>query len=248
MLDQTRSLPSKRLVGAFAIAVLASVILGLVPWGRTIIYPFALVATWAHEMGHGIGALVTGNGFEELELYSSLGGQALISGADGWSQVVVSAAGLLGPAIVGAAVMVAGSRAESAPYVLAAVASAILLSALFWVRNLFGFVAMVIIGVLIAASARFAPTIVRIGVAQLLAVQMALAAWSSRDYLFIAGFERDGWHPSDTQKIADELWLPYWFWGGLVGGLSIVIAVWAFWFAWIRPFSGDQEIQANPAF
>ena len=135
-----------RMMAAFAAAVVISIVIGLVPYARTIIYPFALFATWAHEMGHGIGGLITGNEFVDLEVYRNLGGQA-----------------------------------------------------------------------------------------QLLAIQLALSAWSTRDYLFIKGFERNGFQNSDTQNIAEELFLPYWFWGGLLGGLSIVILCWAFWVAWIRP-------------
>lgn len=227
-----------RLLIVFGVAIVASVGLGMVPWGGNIIYPFRVFATWAHEMGHGVGALITGNSFEELEIYSSLGGQALIGGADGMSQVIVSSLGLIGPAVLGAVVMVAGSRVTTAPYVLGALAVSVAISALVWIRNGFGFFAMVAIAVALGLIARFGPPVLRVAVAQLLAVQMALAAWSSRDYLFTKGFERDGRSfDSDTQNIADELFLPYWFWGGLLGGVSLLVLVWAFWFAWLRPLA-----------
>jgi len=226
----------------FALAVVVSIVLGTFTWGGRIIYPFRLFATWAHEMGHGVGGLLTGNGFKELELYRSLGGQALVGASGGFSQVFVSSLGLVGPAILGAIVMIAGSRAQTAPYVLGALAAVVTVSALIWIRNPFGFFAMLAIAAGLAVFARFAPPIGRVAMAQLLAVQLALSAWSSRDYLFIKGFERDGqFFDSDTQNIADEWLLPYWFWGGLLGGLSIVILVWAFWVAWLRPFAASTE-------
>jgi len=226
----------RQLVTVFGAAVIISVALGLVPGGGLLIYPFRLFATWAHEMGHGLAALATGNRFEELELYSSLGGRALIGGADGISGVIVSTGGLLGPAALGAVVMISGSRVRTAPYVLGALAIAMIGSALIWIRNPFGFFAILAGGTVLGLVTSFAPPIFRISISQLLAVQLALASWSSRDYLFISGFERDGRVlASDTQNIADELFLPYWFWGGLIGGLSIVILGWAFWFAWLRP-------------
>jgi len=229
-------LTRSQLLGAFGLAIVGSVALGMVSWGGKVIYPFRLFATWAHEMGHGIGGLITGNSFQELEIYRSLGGQALVGGADGFSQVIVSALGLVGPAIVGAIVMVAGSRVATAPYVLSALAGAVVVSAAIWIRNGFGFFAMVAIAVALGLVARFGTPLIRVMVAQLLAVQMALASWSSRDYLFISGFERDGrTFDSDTQNIADELFLPYWFWGGLLGGVSILVLLWAFWIAWLRP-------------
>lgn len=225
-------------MGVFAVAIVASIGLGFFSWGGKIIYPFRLIATWAHEMGHGIGGLITGNSFNRLEIFKSLGGQAFIGGADGFSQVIVSSLGLIGPAIVGAIVMVAGSRVSTAPYVLSVLAAVVALSVALWVRNLFGVLALLAIAVVLGVIAKWGSPIVRIGVAQLLAVQMALAAWSSRDYLFIDGFERDGRRvDSDTQNIADELFLPYWFWGGLLGGVSILLIGWAFWFAWLRPLA-----------
>jgi hypothetical protein len=231
-------LSRERLLVVFGVAIAASLGLGLVSWGGKIIYPFRVFATWAHEMGHGVGALITGNSFEELEIYRSLGGQALIGGADGMSQVIVSSFGLIGPAVLGAVVMIAGSRVATAPYVLGALAVTVAISALVWIRNGFGFFAMLAIAAALGLIARFGPPVLRVGVSQLLAVQMALAAWSSRDYLFSKGFERAGrLFDSDTQNIADELFLPYWFWGGLLGGVSLLVLVWAFWFAWLRPLA-----------
>lgn len=223
------------MVASFAAAAVLSVVLGYVPYGRNIIYPFALLATWAHEMGHGLGALLTGNSFLELELYRSLGGQATTSGADGWEQVVVSSAGLLGPAIAGAIVMIAGSRARTAPVVLGVVGVCVLLSVVFWIRNLFGVIAMTAIGAVLVVLARYAPALARVVLAQVIAVQMALSAWSSRDYLFVEGFERNGYQRSDTGAIEDVLVLPHWIWGGLIGAMSIGILVAAFRFAWLRP-------------
>jgi len=236
------TLSRQQLLTVFGVAVAASIGLGMVSWGGNVIYPFRLFATWAHEMGHGITGILTGNSFRELEIYRSLGGQASIAGAEGLSQVLVSAGGLIGPALLGALVMIAGSRARTAPYVLGALALSMVVSALIWIRNPFGFFSILGGGIVLGLAARFAPPIFRIALSQLLAVQLALASWSSRDYLFIKGFERDGRTlDSDTQNIADELFLPYWFWGGLIGALSVVILVWAFWVAWLRPLDRGQS-------
>lgn len=225
-----------QLLRVFGAAVALSVVLGFVPGGGYVIYPFRLFATWAHEMGHGVGAILTGNDFDRLELYRDLGGVAFVGGADGVSQVIVSSLGLVGPAILGALVMIAGSRPSSARYVLGALTAAVVISLVFFVRNAFGFVFMTAIAVVFALAARFASPLIRVALTQLVAVQLALSAWSSRDYLFISGFDRDGQRfDSDTQNIADEWFLPYWFWGALLGGLSIAILAVAFWVAWLRP-------------
>ena len=132
--------------------------------------------------------------------------------------------------------MLAGARERLAPHVLTALAMVLIASAFVWVRNVFGFVALVTLGILIALGARFLPFFWSVVLAQIIAVQMALASWSSREYLFMDGFDRDGQRiASDTQRIADEWFLPYWFWGGLLGGASIAVLAWAFWRAWLHP-------------
>lgn len=237
------TLTRPQLLKVFGVAVAISLLLGLVPGGGYVVYPFRLFATWAHEMGHGVGAIITGNDFDRLELYRNLGGVAFIGGADGLSQVIVSSLGLVGPAIVGAVVMIVGSRTRTAHYALAGLTLAVTISLVFYVRNAFGFVAMSAIALFLGLVARYGSPWMRVALAQLLAVQMALSAWSSRDYLFISGFDRGGQRfDSDTQNIADEWFLPYWFWGGVLGAMSVAILAIAFWVAWLRPpKAGDHE-------
>lgn len=226
----------------FGLAAVISIGLAYVPWGRNVIYPFALLATWAHEMGHGIGALVTGHRFVELEVYSNLGGVAITGDPDGLAQIIVSGLGLVGPALLGAVAMILGARQRTAPYVLGAISAVIVVSSALWVRNVFGFFAMLAIAGVLALVAKFGSPVIRVVATQLVAIQLGLSAWSNRDYLFISGFERDGQRfDSDTQQIANELFLPFWFWGALLGGLSILIVVWAFWVAWLRPISAERS-------
>src|SRR4051812_46612188 len=89
--------------GALLLALGASVIIGsFIPFGRLLLYPFTLMATWVHEMGHGVGALISGGRFEYLDVFADASGLAHVlhaPGADGF----VCAAGLLAPPIVGAA-------------------------------------------------------------------------------------------------------------------------------------------------
>lgn len=95
---------------------------------------------------------------------------------------------------------------------------------------------MLAIGLVLAGIAFFAPAIVRIVVAGFIGVQFCLASWADRHYMFTKNFERDGLtRNSDTQNIAENLLLPYWFWGALILVASILIMSFSFWRAWIRP-------------
>ena len=221
----------------FWVAVLVSVVLPRIPFGRNLLYPFALLGTWAHEMGHGLVGLVVGGGFERLEIYRDLGGVAFIGGVGSLAGVLVSAGGLLGPALFGAAVIVLGARTGPARWVLAGLGLIVLLSAALVVRNAFGFVAMALIGAALVGIGLKAPDTARIGLSQLVGVQFCLASWGTLDYMFTKNFERDGRVvDSDTQNIADVLVAPYWFWGGVVAAASAALMFWAFHRAWIRPF------------
>ena len=57
-------------------------------------------------------------------------------------------------------------------------------------------------------------------------MQLALSVFSRADYLFTATASTGaGAHPSDVAHIAEALLLPYWFWGGAVGLMSVLVLV-----------------------
>lgn len=238
--------PSKlgrgRLLTLFAIAVGVSFALPVIPYGRTALLPFSLLGTWAHEMGHGMMGEIVGD-FNKLVLLKGGGGYALVRKGGGLEQVLVSAAGLLGPAIVGAAMILMAAREKTARWALAVLSVSILLSVIFYVRGAFGFFAMLAIGAVLALIAFKGPVLVRVLLAGFIGVQFCLASWQDRHYMFTKDFLRDGDRlNSDTQNIAEEWLLPYWFWGGLILAASIAIMTFAFWRAWIRPVVADLDI------
>lgn len=234
----------RTLLLAFAAAVAVSFVLPVVPWGRTALLPFSLLGTWAHEMGHGIVGEIVGD-FDKLVLLKGGGGYALISKDSGLEQVLVSAGGLLGPAFFGALMIRLAARERTAKWALAVLSVMVLVSVVFYVRGAFGFFAMAAIGLILGAIAFYAPTIVRVMIAGFIGVQFCLASWADRHYMFTKNFMRNGETlDSDTQNIADEWLLPYWVWGGLILGLSVLIMSWAFWSAWIKPLLVDDDSPA----
>lgn len=96
----------------------ASVLLWQTSWGSTLLYPFTILATWFHEMGHGLAALLTGNSFEELLIFADGSGLATSSrNADGYSltSALISAGGPLGPALAGSGLILASRHRDSNP-------------------------------------------------------------------------------------------------------------------------------------
>ena len=225
-----------QLITLFWIAVAASIVVPRLPFGRRLLYPFALLGTWVHEMGHGLAAVAVGGRFKRLEIYSNLGGQALSTGVRGVRRAVVAAGGLIGPALAGGAVIVFGSRAQTAGWVLAVLAIAIGLSLIAVVRNLFGWLALGAVAAALAPIALYGPEGVRIFLAQLIGIQFCLAFWGTLDYMFTKNFVRDGrLLDSDTQEIANVLVLPYWFWATVITIASGALLVGAFYLAWVAP-------------
>lgn len=228
-----------QLLTYFWIAAAISVVLPRLPYGRTIMYPFALLGTWVHEMGHGLSAILVGGSFERLVLYQNLGGTAYSTGVGSLGRAFVAGGGLLGPAVAGGLVILLGSREVTARWVLAGLTVFLALSLLLFVRNMFGWVSLAVIAAAIGLIAFYAPETVRVFATQLIGIQFCLASWGTLDYMFTREFVRDGQViESDTQEIADVLLLPYWFWGGLFAASSLAIMASSFYFAWIYPNRG----------
>ncbi len=220
---------------AFWAAVAVSIILPQIPQGKKLLYPFAFLGTWAHEGGHGLGAILAGGKFRSLEIYSNLGGVAYSSGVGRKARAFVSAAGLLGPAIAGGTIIIFSAKAELAPFILAGLAVLLSISALLFIRNRFGFVATLVIAGLLAGLCIYGDANIRIFVAQLIGIQFCVSSFSTLDYMFTSTFLRDGREMnSDTQDISDALFLPYWFWATLIFLTSIAILGASFFVAWIR--------------
>lgn len=233
------TLPERgRLRWAFLGAVGLSVVLHLIqPWGRWALFPFAVLGTWAHEMGHGLCAILLGGHFEKLVLRGDLGGTAYHD-VSGLARPIVAAAGLLGPAIAGGLTIVLGARSERAARgVLIGLTAALFVSALVWVRPLlsFGFPAALGLGVLFLGVAVWRKAWVELVLVQLIGIQLCLESLAELDYMFSKGFERDGQYMlSDTATMAETWLLPYWVWGALVAAASFAILGFSFWWAWVR--------------
>ncbi len=216
------------------------------PYGRFLGWPFVLLSTLAHELGHGIAGWLVGGEFVRFEMFADASGVAMVRGYDSrFARATVSAGGLVGPAIVGALCFVlgrSGRRAKRAFYVIAATLAVLLVLV---VRNLFGAFFVLLVIASAVAIARKAPE----GLAQLAmlftGVQLALSVFSRADYLFTdVAHTGAGVMPSDVANMAEALFLPYWFWGFLCGGFSIATLALGLWASWQLPDPSGGELPA----
>jgi Peptidase M50B-like len=213
-----------RALRVLAISVLVTVLLYAVPFGRVVAWPLVLVSTLAHELGHGLAAALLGGSFESLRLHADGSGVALWRGAFGrFATAGVAGAGLVGPALAAFLLLVLGRTTRRAPTVVAVLGASLLLVALLLVRNTFGFAfTLVLAAVLLLIAVRF-PRLSQMAIL-LLAVQLALSVFSRGDYLFTSmALTSSGPMPSDVAVMSAAIFLPYWLWGLLCGGISVAL-------------------------
>jgi len=201
--------------------------------GRTITYPLLLVATLAHEMGHGLAAVLTGGEFSSFELYSDGSGVAHTDVSGRIAEALVCAGGLVGPSLAAALCFWAGKRPTRARVHLGVLALLLGFSLLSVVRNSF---ALLFIALLTASFAWIA-LLDSTWVAQVLTVflgtQLALSVYSNRDYLFSrVAHTASGAMPSDVELMARALFFPYWVWGAICAAISVAVLLYGLQYYW----------------
>jgi len=204
-------------------SVLVTLTLYVVPYGRYVAYPLVLLSTYAHEMGHGLTALVVGGSFESFQMAPDGSGLARLGLPDSrFARAATSAGGLLGPAVLAFLFFVLARRPRWARAALVSFGVASVLALPLVVRGWFGwgFVAVLGIGCTWIGT-KAAPKVAQ-WVLVFMAVQLSLSVFSRSDYLFT---ESAGAAPSDVAQMASALFLPYWLWGVLVGAISVLVLV-----------------------
>jgi hypothetical protein len=225
-------------VALLSAIALASILLWQTALGSLLLFPFTILATWFHEMGHGVAAMLANRGFERLLIFADGSGFAeSMRPADGYrlTGALVAASGPLGPAIAGALLIVSSRSPTATHNALAGLGVALVVSTFVWVRSLTGWLVLPVMGLAIVLLALRGSLPWRRFAIQLIGVQAAISAWRQFDYLFSPGGEVGGeLHRSDTGAIADVLLLPYWFWGAIISATILALLWWSFRLAFRR--------------
>lgn len=214
-----------RLVGLMGSAI-ATIVLWQVPGGNYILYPFTLLATWFHEMAHGLTAVLFGGKFDRLIIFSNGSGIAYYAGPlffEPVSTVLVAAAGPMGPPLAGAGLIMASRNPKASSMILKLLGIFMIVSTLVWIRSLFGFVAVFVLGSYVLGMSFVRSEGLRNFAVQFIGVQACVATYFQIDYLF--SYSAGPLGVSDTGRIQQILLLPYWLWGALIAVGSIFILV-----------------------
>ena len=206
-------------------------VLYVIPFGGIIAYPLLLLSTLAHEMGHGITAELVGGDFIEFALYFDASGVATSTRPSSRiANALISAGGLIGPAVVAAILFWLGKSAKGSKIGLQFLGVFLILADLWLVSpfsNTFGFCFIGGVGILSLLIGRKGGEELNRFVVLFTAIQLSLSVFSRSDYLFVKEAQTAiGTSPSDVQNIALNLFLPYWFWGGVCGLISLLCLFW----------------------
>ena len=195
------------------------------PYGQQALYPLSLLASFAHEMGHGLTALIVGVEFERLTIYADGSGLAVWRGSPGrLASALIAAGGLVGPTVAGVTLLILSRWQRFVRIALAVLAVLLLTSVVLWVRNPFGGAFVLVTALCLGSAARYLSDGGAAFFLNLLSLTLCLSLFRDIDYMFsdVALVEDVSRH-SDSAMIAAYLWLPYWLWGALIASFSLVL-------------------------
>lgn len=214
------------------IAAGVSLLLDQVPYGRLLVLPLVWVSTLAHELGHGLTAILVGGEFLALRVHADGSGVATFHASGRIATALVAAGGLLGPAVAAALCFAVSRTPRGARTALVLTAVLCVVTTFVWMSNVFGVLVSGSLAVLLAWIARtWSPDASRL-VCAFLGTQLALSVFRRGDYLFTSvARTASGDMPSDTAQMAAALWLPAPVWGVLIGATSVALLVAGLWWS-----------------
>lgn len=214
-----------------------------VPFGLLVLYPFTILGTWFHEMAHGLTALILGGSFHYLQMNADGSGVAYFSGnlfLGGFGMAMVALAGPIGPSIAGTLFIVASANRKMTGALLTVLGLFMIASAIIWVRSPFGVIFVIAFGLLLTFIGAKAKLGFKQAVLQFLGVQAMVSVYQSIGYLFSSGAEINGnVMQSDTEVVAQYLFLPYWFWAILILAISLYLFYLSMKFVYLK--SKEEE-------
>lgn len=200
-------------LGRLFMAAVLVVFLPYLPFGNLVLYPFTILTTWFHEMGHGLTALLVGMDFERLVIFPDGSGYAesrFFVDSSRASHALVAAGGPIGPSVASALLILASGRRKYWRFALLALAGALMLSVLIWVRSATGLVVLPLLAASYGWVAWRGPDWLERFALQFTGVLGAMSMLTDLDYLFSESAVIGGQSmPSDTGTIEAALLLPH---------------------------------------
>lgn len=205
------------------------IILNRVPFGHYIQWPFVIITTFIHEMGHGLTAILTGGNLIQIEVYQNASGLAQIQSITGWRQAAIAAGGLLAPSLAGGVFIIAGKSPRASSRVFLMFSVFLIICCALWVRSTFGLLVLLPTGLLFLILSIKGSIALQHFIIQFMGVHMLVDTFTrTMNYIFsstahVAGQSRH----SDTATIAQHLVGGHLLWACIIA----IFAVWVFYFS-----------------
>jgi len=239
---------SSRRALVFAVAI-AWLLEHVVPFGSLVLYPFTLLATWVHETGHGVAAMLVGGHFDRLIIFADASGLAYSTGVRaGWPAALTSLGGLWGPPVVGALLLAFARGPRHARIALVVLAAGLVVTLALWVRSPAGYVVVPLVAALLGWAAwRWQPER-RLVLAQFIAITLALDTVGRMFGYALSATATVGGHEqkSDVANVADAVGGHYLVWGAVVITVALALLAAGLWLAW-RPGRSGPSPRRAPA-
>ena len=227
-------------VTLIGLAGLVSVLIAVVPWLNWLNYPFRLLLTIVHELGHGLAALLTGGSFARFVIFPNGAGLAYTAG--GWRLVIIPA-GYLGLALFGAGLILLGRSHRSSRIAMGVIGSLMLLLSIryglpgiFSAHILTGLLTTVV-GVIFGAlflwvAVKAAPGWI-VFLLHLVAIQAGLTTFS--DLATVVGLSTRFFDApaNDARSMAELTFIPAVVWAVLWVIIAVVLIGGAIWVTWL---------------
>jgi hypothetical protein len=196
-------------------------------WTTPVVFPLRVFVVLLHEVSHAMAALATGGSIERIVLDAGEGGATYVRGGNAF---LMLSAGYLGSLLWGLALIeVAGARAVVARRALYGLAGLVLVVALLYMRNLFGFFFSLLFGAaLLLAARRLRPRGIAIVLLGMGLTSALYALLDIRSDILQRPHLR-----SDARMLAELTGVPTLVWGALWTVLGLFVC----WFAvrrWLR--------------
>jgi hypothetical protein len=243
-----RDLTTKQTIGVIGLAGVISLLLTIVPVVGVLNYPFRLLITFVHELGHGLAAVLTGGEFIRFVVEPTGAGLAYTAG--GWRWLVIPA-GYLGVALFGALLIILGRSYRWSRIGLALIGALLIYFSLWygapsiWSGDMMAGLLTVISGAIFGALILFVALKASPGwiifLLHFIAIQAGLLAFA--DLMMLIGLSTRFFDMpnNDALSMAELTLIPALVWAVLWAGMALLIIGGAIWFTWIRPLKKAQS-------
>jgi hypothetical protein len=224
------------------LAGVVSLLIAILPFVGWLNYPFRLLLTIVHELGHGLTAQLTGGEFLNFVVQPS--GAGLAHTAGGWRFLVIPA-GYLGVALFGAFLIVIGRSHRWSRTAMGVIgAGMILLSIRYGIPSIFaGYIGSGLLttisgfifgGLFLWVAVKAAPGWI-IFLIHFIAIQAILTAFS--DLFGLIGISTNFFNApeNDARSMAQLTFIPAIVWAVLWAIMALALIGGAIWFTWVKP-------------